>query len=125
MRDWIKKAGSLALALGALGLALVHAAATHGCASTRPPAAQAPGDTHDAAAPAESAAPGAAANTISATPSAAKPVLVINERCGPGSPYMYPTKAPVWIPPECRDTPENTLGPQRAPSASKPQRKEP
>jgi hypothetical protein len=40
MRDLIKKAGSLVLGVGALSLAIVHAAATHGCASSPPPAAE-------------------------------------------------------------------------------------
>jgi len=92
MHDWIKKAGSLVLGVGALGLALVHAAATHGCASSNTQA-QAP-----AAEPAPSGAD--------------------SERCKVPS-YMYATKAPIWLPPECYGQPANrSEAPQQAPDDS-------
>jgi hypothetical protein len=98
MRDLIKKAGSLVLGVGALSLALVHAAATHGCASSAPPT-QAP-DSHPTAPP-------AAAN---ATPVGAHP------DCTPPD-YMYATKAPILLPPHCRGEPASP--PPQAPPGAK------
>lgn len=80
MRELFQKAGSLVLGVAALGLLLVNAAMTHGCASSQP-------------AP---ATPGSSASAVQRDPNA-DPDCQVPE-------YLHATKAPVWtmLPPKCR-----------------------
>ena len=106
MREFSKKLGSLALGVGALSLVLVNAAMTHGCARSSTPAV-----SPQAGRPSEVATP-------ASTGSAAAENGAANPDCTP-APYMYATKAPVWmmLPPECRgEPPTTTPAPQQMPS---------
>jgi hypothetical protein len=95
MRDFAKKLGSLVLGVGALGLVLANAAMTHGCASSPPTQV-----------PPNAAPPNAAAESPKSNP------------CDPPS-YMYATKAPIWVPPECHGgKPAPQPGPQQAPASN-------
>lgn len=87
MRQLLKKAGSLILAIGALALVLFNAAVNHGCGGARSaePAAQ----VAPASEPPRASEPPVAAGVPSA-PAAADP------ECEEPS-YMHATKAPVWM----------------------------
>lgn len=99
MRELVRKAASLALWVGALVLMLVHAALTHGCAGARAEGATpnagpyGPLGGPEQASPSESGSVVTPANDANAEAKAEDP-------CKP-PPYMYATKAPIWIPPEC------------------------
>ena len=90
MRELLKKAGSLALGIGALGLVLFHAAVNHGCGGSRAePATQvAPEPVGEA--------PGAPANHAAVAPNEAP-----DPDCEEPS-YLHATKAPVFVPEKCR-----------------------
>jgi len=104
MRNLFKKLGSLALGVGALTLVLSNAALTHGCA--RSPTAQAP----QAGTASEASESSGSDNPAVSEKAAANP------NCTPPS-YMYATKAPIWVPPECYGgTPAATPPPQQLPS---------
>ncbi len=81
MRELAKKAGSLALAAGALALVLANAAVTHGCSAARPPGA-----------PSSASSPPSSVDVAAAKPD---PDCVVPS-------YMYATKAPIFVPPKCR-----------------------
>jgi hypothetical protein len=85
MRELLKKAGSLALAIGALGLVLANAAVHHGCGGSR----------H---APAVQAAPAPAPVAAGTDPDCQMPD------------YMHATKAPVFLPPKCHPSREREQG---------------
>jgi hypothetical protein len=97
MRDLFKKLGSLALGVGALSLVLVNAAMTHGCASSSatqqatPQAGLPPNETEPP--PNEAPPSPLKPNAVAGKPAA-------NPNCEVPS-YMYATKAPIWLPPEC------------------------
>jgi hypothetical protein len=98
MRESLKKLGSLTLGAGALVLVLANAALTHGCA--RSSTAQVTPQT---------APPSEDSDSPTAKGSA-------NPNCTPPS-YMYATKAPIWVPPECYGgNPVPTQPPQQVPS---------
>jgi hypothetical protein len=84
MRQLLRKAGSLTFAVGALSLLLFNAAVNHGCGSARPaePAAQMAPASEPLRTPAAAGVPSA---SVAADPECKIP------------PYMYATKAPVWM----------------------------
>lgn len=112
MRELLKKAGSLALGLGALSLVLFHAAVNHGCGGSRPePAAQA-GPEPAGIAPSPPS-PAATANHASVSAPSATP----DPDCEQPS-YMHATKAPVFVPEKCRPAPGGKLAEPAVPSSN-------
>lgn len=106
MRELLKKLGSVTLGVGALALVLANAAMTHGCA--RSSTAQV---TPRSGPPSAGAEPKTSEGTTVAGESSADP------KCTPPS-YMYATKAPIWVPPECNGgTATPTPSPQQMPSS--------
>jgi hypothetical protein len=112
MRDLFKKLGSLALGVGALALVLANAAMTHGCAGspgTQQATPQAGLSPSEAEPPNETEPPSSKANPVAGKP-AANPNCKVPE-------YMYATKAPIWVPPECYGgTPAPNPAPAQMPS---------
>jgi hypothetical protein len=105
MRELLKKLGSLTLGVGALALVLANAAMTHGCA--RSSTVQV---TPRSGPPSAGAEPKTSEGTTLAGDGSANP------KCTPPS-YMYATKAPIWVPPECYGgKPAATPPPQQVPS---------
>ena len=91
MQEPLRKAGALALGTGALSLVLVNAFLTHGCGGTRPAAAvETPGRSGESR---TATPPAPAASNQAATPPT-------DPDCTP-PPYMYATKAPIWLPAKC------------------------
>lgn len=94
MRQLLKKAGSLTLAVGALSLVLFNAAVNHGCGGARPaePAAQ----MAPASEPLRTSEPPVAVGAgVPSASGAADPDCEMPY-------YMHATKAPVLIRDECR-----------------------
>ena len=106
MRDLLKKVGSSVLGLGALALVLVNAAMTHGCARA----------SNTQASPPPSPSPGAVVEAPGLPAANAASASSANDPCRPPS-YMFATKAPVWIPPECTSI---DPVPAKAPAESSP-----
>jgi hypothetical protein len=114
MRELLKKAGSLALGLGALSLVLFHAAVNHGCGGSRAePAAQAGPEPAVLAPSSAPPSPAATANHASASAPSASP----DPDCERPS-YMHATKAPVFVPEKCRPAPGGKLAEPAVPSSN-------
>lgn len=109
MRELAKKVGSLTLAVGALAAVLVNAGVNNGCAGS-PPAANAQAEPGRDDLPAPNPDAGAervkpAAPTTKTEPSPPELNggglgLAGDDECSPA--YMPATKAPVFIPRQCR-----------------------
>ena len=101
MHDFVKKTASLALGVGSLGLLLVNAALAHGCGGSQPA--------------------GQSATTATAAPPAngAKAQAKADDPCAQSA-YMPPTKAPVFLSPNCNPQTAGQAPPQQAPAQQAP-----